>query len=102
MRVLVGVDSHGHVGWTLCDTQCCHRPPLLGALVVGSRARGHYCEGALTSLLSGHCSLGAVVLRGSLTPEREIEIRARSLYSKGSTPWQRRVCGSRLQSQQKT
>jgi len=30
-------------------------------LVVGSRARGHYCEGALTSLLSGHCSLGAVV-----------------------------------------
>ncbi|MFI5387602.1 MAG: hypothetical protein ACHQ50_15955, partial [Fimbriimonadales bacterium] len=23
---------------------------------------GHYCDGALTSLLSGHCSLGAVFL----------------------------------------
>ena len=27
--------------------------------MVGSRACGHYCDGALTSLLSGHCSLGA-------------------------------------------
>src|SRR6266516_7471432 len=62
MRVLVGVDSYGHVGWNVCDTQCCHRPPLLDGLVVGSRARGHYCDGALTSLLSGHCSLGAVFL----------------------------------------
>src|SRR6266516_7317965 len=62
MRVLVGVDFYGHVGWNVCDTQCCHRPPLLDGLVVGSRARGHYCDGALTSLLSGHCSLGAVFL----------------------------------------
>src|SRR6266581_1471406 len=57
-------------------------------LVVGSRARGHYCDGALTSLLSGHCSLGAVFLRWSLTARRQIELRARSLYSKGSTPRQ--------------
>ena len=62
VRVLVGVDSYGHVGWNVCNTQCCHRPPLLDGLVVGSRARGHYCDGALTSLLSGHCSLGAVFL----------------------------------------
>jgi len=57
-------------------------------LVVGSRARGHYCDGALTSLLSGHCSLGAVFLRWSLTSRRQIEIRARGLYSEGSTLWQ--------------
>lgn len=88
MRVLVGVDSYGHVGWNVCDTQCCHRPPLPGGLVVGSLARGHYCDGALTSLLSGHCSLGAVFLRWSLTPRRQIKSRARSLYSEGSTLWQ--------------
>src|SRR6266702_1819352 len=88
MRVLVGVDSYGHVWWNVCDTQCCHRPPLLDGLVVGSRARGHYCDGALTSLLSGHCSLGAVFLRWSLTSRRQIEIRARGLYSEGSTLWQ--------------
>src|SRR5258708_11124107 len=29
MRVLVGVDSYGHVCWNVCNTQCCHRPPLL-------------------------------------------------------------------------
>src|SRR6266702_1708348 len=88
MRVLVGVDSYGHVWWNVCDTQCCHRPPLLDGFVVGSRARGHYCDGALTSLLSGHCSLGAVFLRWSLTSRRQIEIRARGLYSEGSTLWQ--------------
>ena len=94
VRVLVCVDSYGHVGWNVCDTQCCHRPPLLDGLVVGSRARGHYCDGALTSLLSGHCSLGAVLLRWSLTPRRQIKTRARSLYSEGSTLWQQPSRGS--------
>src|SRR5437667_986163 len=94
MRVLVGVDSYGHVGWNVCNTECCHRPPLLSGLVVGSRARGHYCDGALTSLLSGHCSLGAVFLRWSLTSRRQIKTRARSLYSEGSTPWQQPPRGS--------
>src|SRR6266487_7044828 len=63
-------------------------------LVVGSRARGHYCDGALTSLLSGHCSLGAVFLRWSLTSRRQIKTRARSLYSEGSTLRQQPPPGS--------
>jgi hypothetical protein len=32
MRVLVGVDSYGHLGWNVCDTQFCHRPPLLDGI----------------------------------------------------------------------
>src|SRR6266516_1370230 len=63
-------------------------------LVVGSRARGHYCDGALTSLLSGHCSLGAVFLRWSLTSRRQIKTRARSLYSEVSTLRQQPPPGS--------